>query len=1149
MNFSIIPIGGNSLKAMSRLKKFLIVMKLTSLILLISLVQVSAKSLGQITIKVKNAPIEQVLQSIEKQTGYAFLYNEDQLKNEKITLDLNNVSLNKALVSFLKVANLDYKIVKKNITLLKKENNNQANAYVFNTNLNHAIVKDTINVSGVVVDSLGKGIPGVSIRSASKGTLYSASTSGKGEYHIYKIAKDATLEFSAVGYISQRVKVEGRSVVNITLKQSVTKLNEVTINTGIYTRKANSYTGSTLVIKGDDLKRVGNANVFQALKNISPSLVLENFDMGSDPNALPDLQLRGTSTFPTETASAGLKGNYEKSPNQPLFILDGFEATTERIFDLDLNRIESITILKDAASKAIYGSKAANGVIVVETKKISGGKTIVTYNGSVDLELPDLSSYNLTNSLQKLEAERIDGFYLPSNNTASTQIELQQLYNARKKLAMEGLDTYWLAKPLQNGVGQKHAVSIEMGGPGLNVLANVAYKDVTGAMIGSFRENISGDISLSYRVNKLIFRNITSVNANNTQDSPYGTFSDYAKMNPYWRAENADGSIPFYAEKLANGIGITNPLYNSTLNSKSTTSYLNFTNNFYLEWKMLEDLKMISRIGVDLKRTDADEFYPSSHTMFDNTFYGQTNLRGSYQVNNGKSATLSGDVNFNYSKQIDKHVIFANGGFNISEYNYNEIVNKVIGFSSDRMSNILFGKGYATDTKPSGSSAINRELGFLGTVSYMYDNRFLSDFTARTNASSQFGADKRWAKFWSAGLGWNVHNESFMKNLNFVDQFKIRGSIGSTGNSNFLTNQAISTYNYYVDQLYQGFPGSTLSNLANSSLQWESKFDYNAGFDAKIKNLTVKFDYYQSFTKNLITSITTPTSTGFSSVKENLGKVKNTGLELYASYLVLSNKDGFLNISAGIETNKNKIVELSNAMKAYNANMDKQAADQGNSVPVKKYVDGLSMNAIWTVPSLGIDPSTGKEIYLDRFGNTTYIWNAKDMVVSGNSTPKYQGTFGFNGEYKGIGLTVAARYLGGGQLYNQTLVDRVENIDMNYNVDVRVLEGRWKTPGQNALYKRLGQYSIPAADGSSTTPADEKTRATSRFVQNRNELTIAAVNLYYLFNKSFSKKLGIERLKAGFNMNELVTFSTIQLERGTSYPFAKTLSFNLSATF
>ncbi|WP_316816972.1 SusC/RagA family TonB-linked outer membrane protein [Pedobacter nyackensis] len=1139
-------------------------MKLTTIILLISLVQVSAKGYSQITLNEKNAPLTKVLESIEKQSGYVFLYNESNFPGNSFNIITKNATITEVLNKYFKPFGISYQIIGKNITLKQEGDVVITMEPVRNRGM--------INIQGTVTDSLGKPIPGVTVKMVSNTMTFKMKkanakepadnplletkelvtvTNREGKYALSNVDDQGTISFSSLGYITQSVPVSGRKIINVVMRQEVKGLDEVVINTGIYTRTANSFTGSTMVIKGEDLKKVGNANFFQALKNISPSMVLDNFTLGSSPNALPDIQLRGTSTFPADDNSAeGLKGKYERNPNQPLFILDGFEASIERIFDLDMNRIESVTILKDAASKAIYGSKAANGVVVIETKKLTSAKPLVTYNSSLDLDLPDLRSYNLTNSLQKLEAERIDGFYIPSTKaSADENIALQQLYNGRRKLALEGLDTYWLAKPLQNGVGQKHTISVELGGSGLNIMADASYRDVKGVMIGSGRKNISGNIMTAYRLNNFMFRNIMSANKNNTQESPYGTFSEYAQMNPYWRAENVDGTIPFYAEFLDANNKFVNPLFNSTLNSKIATSYFNFTNNFYLEWSPLPGLRATTRLGVDIKNSDADEFYPSSHTRFvDFTTDEELQRKGSYQVNNGKGQTLSGDLNVNYGKTIDKHVLFGNIGFNISEFNYNEVVHKAEGFPTDRASNILFARGYALDSRPGGNSAINRELGFLGAFSYMYDNRFLSDLTLRTSASSQFGADKRWAPFWSFGLGWNLHNEKFLKNFNALKQLKIRGSIGSTGNSNFLNNQAVATYSYYQESSYQGFPGSYLVNLANSSLQWESKFDYNAGLDANIDRLTLRFDYYKSFTENLITNVSVPNSTGFNSVKDNLGKVENKGFEIYGSYLLFSDRGNFLTLNASVEHNKNRIVELSNAMKAFNATMDKIAADQGNSRPVKKYLDGMSMNAIWAVPSLGIDPSTGNEIYLDRNGNTTFIWNANDMIAQGNSLPDYQGTLGISGEYKGVGLSLTARYLGGGQMYNQTLVDRVENVDMAYNVDERVITGRWTTPGQNALFKRLGTYSVQNEDGGNES-FDEKTRATTRFIQDRNEITLSALNVYYLFNKRITDKLGIKRLKVGFNMNELTTFSSIRIERGTSYPFARTLSFNLSATF
>ncbi|HJY21965.1 MAG TPA: hypothetical protein VJ279_03715, partial [Hanamia sp.] len=302
------------------------------------------------------------------------------------------------------------------------------------------------------------------------------------------------------------------------------------------------------------------------------------------------------------------------------------------------------------------------------------------------------------------------------------------------------------------------------------------------------------------------------------------------------------------------------------------------------------------------------------------------------------------------------------------------------------------------------------------------------------------------------------------------------------------------------------------------------------------------------FKENLVTQVTIPESTGFSFVSDNLGKVKNTGIEVFASYLVWSSGKNFVNLNGSFEANTNKIVELSNSMKAYNERMDKLAADKSNNKVVHKYEDGMSMDAIWAVPSLGIDPSTGNEIYLDRNGNTTYNWNATDMIVAGNAAPKYQGIFGFNAEIYNFGFGVTGRYLAGGQLYNQTLVDRVENIDMNYNVDKRVLNGRWLIPGQYAQFKRLGQYDRQNEDANSTSAFDEKTRATTRFIQDRNEITIGAVNVYYDFTEMIGRGR-IQRLRAAFNMNEVATFSTIHIERGLQYPFARTLSFSISATF
>ena len=1126
--------------------KLLRAVKATALILVLACMQANAESKSQvITISLKNATLESVFKEINRQTGYSFVYNNSLLKNsKKIDIDVSTKSVEEVMSKSLKGQPFTYAIIKKTIVVKPLEGEIPKNEAPVSTSFFQT-------VKGRVTNSEGIAIAGVTVQV--KGEQSATSTNDNGEFSLQATAATPTLVFTRIGYKAKEVTVQGAQFLTVILLDEVKQMEDLVI-TGVYNRKASSYTGATLKVTKEEMKRTGNANVFQALKNISPSMVLDNFAMGSNPNAMPDIRIRGTSSLPlTESGiESSLKGNYLKNPNEPLFILDGFETTAERVFDLDMNRIESITILKDASSKALYGSKAANGVIVIETIKLTSAKPLVSYNSSVDIDLPDLRSYNLTNAAEKLEAERIDGMYsarAAGFDPPAQHAELLQLYNYRKKLVQEGLNTYWLAKPLRDGIGHKHSLAVELGGDNLRIAGDLSYRNVAGVMKGSSRQNISGSMSTSYRLSNFLFRNITTATSNKSNESPYGLFSEYVQMNPYWRGENEDGTIPYYSELGPNGTRYTNPLYNASLNSINTASYFNVVNNFYLEWTIKPGLKAVTRVGIDVNQSGADEFYPSSHTKFENyVSEADKNRRGSYQVNNGSRTYLSGDFNLNYSREINRHSFFTNAGFNISEKKYNEVVHNVEGFASDRMTNITFGRDYALGSRPSGVEGLTRDIGFLGAASYTWDGRFLSDLTIRTNASSQFGDNKRWATFWSLGIGWNLHNENFLKNSSLVKQFKLRGSLGSTGNQNFNSNNSIATYKYYLQSLYQGYPGSYLTNMANPDLQWESKFDYNAGIDAKIKGLTLRLDYYESYTRNLVIDLTLPESAGFTVVRDNLGRVKNAGLEAYASYMVWSKGKNFINLNASIEANKNRIIELSNSMKAYNERMDKLAADQSNNKVVNKYVDGMSMDAIWAVPSLGIDPATGNEVYLDRNGHTTYNWSASDMVVVGNSAPKFQGIFGFNGEYKNFGLSVTGRYLAGGQMYNQTLVDRVENIDMNYNVDRRVLTGRWLQPGQQALFKRLGQYSKPVDGSNATTPVDEKTRVTSRFVQDRNEVAIGALQVYYDFT-DMVKGSRFQRLRAAFNMNEIGTFSTIRIERGLQYPFARTLSFSLSATF
>ena len=1000
---------------------------------------------------------------------------------------------------------------------------------------------------GTVTDKEGLPLPGVTVQV--KGTSQGVTTNADGEYYIMvKGVENPVLVFSFVGMETQEVPFQkGKHTINVTLHESQQVLEEVVVN-GIYTRKAESFTGSAKTFKKDELKRVGNGNIFQSLKNLDSSLkILDNQEMGSDPNSMPDMRLRGTSTFMEEATTTGLKGNYQSQPNQPLFILDGFEVSAQTIFDLDMNRVESITILKDAASKAIYGSKAAHGVVVVETTGLENRGVRVTYNGNLDLEMPDLTSYNLCNSLEKLDVEMREGSIYYVNNP-----EDMERYYQRLKKAKEGFDQYWLSLPLRTGIGQKHSVSFETGTKEMQALFSASYNDVQGVMKDSYRRTFAGSAQLTYRKNKFLFRDIARITSNSTQDSPYGTFSEYAAMNPYVAAYNEDGTPVKNADETNNKK--YSPLYNATTNPKKQTSYLQFSNNFYIEYMPIEGLKLTGRLGITTQRNDADTYYSKMHGNFDDMYlFDEAYKKGSYTVNNGKSTTLSADVYANYTKTIKKHTFFANVGWNLSDTHYQEYYTTAIGYKDISMDDFFFGTLYKDDDAPSGTAAKNRSVGASGVFAYTYDDRYLLDATIRANGASAFGSDNRWATFWSVGLGWNMHNESFLKDNEWFDQLKIRGSIGSTGNQNFQSNRSIANYSYYMKDSYASqWDGVYPINIPNTGLKWESKMDYNIGFDLKIKRVSLTFDWYRSDTENMVTSISLPASNGFTSIYENLGKVRNQGVEAHLNVQVLNGKNYFLNVYGQIATNDNKLLELSDAMRAYNENQRKMAAELDRTVPVNLYQEGQHINTIWAVPSAGIDPIDGFEVYYDKDGNLTKQWNAGNMIACGVKDDKYTGTFGFNGEYKGFGMNVTFRFLGGGERYNQTLVDKVENVSLSQNVDKRVALGRWKEVGQQAQFRRIisdtdlmNNYVIHS---SYVRAEGNMTRSTTRFVQKSNELNLSAISVYYDLPRKWIRSIGMEKLRLQANMNDVYKWSTIKIERGTSYPFARTLSFSLSAT-
>ncbi len=1139
------------------------IMKFNSIVLLVGvcLSQVNAHTYGQqITLKRDKSNLEVILKEFERQSGYVFLYDKaevDKIKN--ISVEMKKMPFKEALNELLKDTSLDVDFFNNTVVLKRLSPKTSPSP----AKIERVVIEQQQPIKGRVLDEQGKPVSGVSIRLKSTGK--SVSTASDGSFEFADGQKSAILVISCVGYLAQEYTTSGKPAT-IVLKRANTELEEVMVSTGIVDRNLNTFTGAASRFTKDELQRVSHKNIVQSLKVLEPSLMIfDNLNMGSDPNAMPEMTLRGNSSFPQD-ASSNLKGDYVNNPNQPLFILDGFEVNLTKVVDLDMNRIESITILKDASAKAIYGAKAANGVVVIETKKNTENKVLITYNGSLDVEVPDLSSYNLTNAAEKLEAEKLYGMYSQISDYApnfQTQLTLDEQYNQRLKAVLSGVNTDWMSKPLRNAIGQKHGMSIELGDRDLKLIADFSYNNVAGVMKGSSREVMATSASMSYRFKNFLFRNIISYTGGTSNDSPYGSFNDYARMNPYWTPydeygnlkENAEtGIVPYVGTPSLGKLYAPNPLYNSTLNTKLSKQYTEFSDNLYAELMLVNGLKMLLRGSFTNTKNDADEFYPANHLKF-SSFTGEDFFRkGSYQKNEGTQMRYSGDFNINYNKPFgEKHSLFVNAGATVSQRSFEEVVYNAEGFPNDRMNNILFAKQYSKyNNRPTGTEGTTRDLGFLSIASYSYDNRLFADASFRTSASSQFGANKRWGSFWSTGVGWNLHNEHWISDLQLFERLKLRASVGSTGSQNFSSYQSIATYTYFMDKVYQGYLGSYLKGLANPDLKWQQKMDYNVGLDFSVlRKLTGRFDYYHSITQNTLLDFTLPPSTGFSSVKENLGKIKNTGMELMLTYNVFSDPKNrsYFSITGSAIKNKNIIVSISDALTAYNDAQNAIAGDRFNNKPVVKYYDGVSMNAIWAVRSLGIDPANGQEIYLNKNDKRTYAYSPADQVVVGDRVPKVSGSFGLNGEYKGFGLSAYFRFLFGGQMYNQTLIDRIENADMSFNVDKRVLHNTWHKPGDVVPFKSLGSVSVQNPDGSYTQKF-VRTQPSDRFVMDQNELALASLSFSYDFYRwNYLKQVGIERLRCAFYSNDVFTASSIPIERGLNYPFSRKFSFSLTATF
>ncbi|MCU7548810.1 SusC/RagA family TonB-linked outer membrane protein [Chitinophagaceae bacterium LB-8] len=970
------------------------------------------------------------------------------------------------------------------------------------------------------------------------------------------------VSFSKSGYYSDWRTAKPSILLHLSKKEGKSPIS--TINNGMYERPGEHFSGSATVVSGSELRKISSLSFADALQFYDPSVIVtRDNNYGDNPNITPGIKLKGANHFPASatieakpgTINTGVQVNASSNdfiadqignPNQPAFFVNGVQVALRSALDIDINRIQKITILKDAAATAVYGVRGGQGVILIETLRPQEGKLRVSYSGQVQVAEADLSSYQIMSAKEKLAFEMDNGFYANA----------PELYQSRLNQVNKSGQTDWLKLPLRQAIGSKHLLALDGGSENMSYGLDFSYNDVQGAMKGAFRKTTSFGGYMSSRIKNVEFNNhLTYYNINATQ-SPYGSFDQYTWQNGYWNPyDTVTGKMTKLLEEV-NYLGTKkpfyNPAYNGTLSTKDATDYSRIANTTNIDWNMGHGFKINGLLAYSRQAEQINQFLPPGHTEYAD--YSPANFfkRGNYFQNNSVFTSTEAALRLHYNKKIGLNQIYVSAGGSAIQTGSEAAGISISGFTSDKLTDIAFGSGYDTK-RPTTNKVVTRLASGFGNLTYSYDNRYQAEVSGNADASSQFGNNQQVAPHWSAGASWNLHQERFFRTNKVVDLFRLRASIGTTGDYSFLSYLGRTSFNYYTDKQYilagsttgtRGIGlGAFLTGFANDSLSAPQTFQQNIGIDAQLlqSRLSIRVDAYRQKTSELILPITSPAYTGFQgfSYYDNLGAIENKGVAFTVNYALIRNtpKSIYWNISVNGLHNENRIAATSNFIDQFNEANNDMEIDQ--TKPQDRFVVGQSLSGIWAVRSLGIDANTGEELYVKADGSQTSDWNAADKVLIADMTPKWQGTFGTSVIIKNISAGIYFNYQMGAEGYNQTLADKVENASMLYNTDERAAGGRWKQPRDQAAFKPV------SLDGLVTSP----TYVTSRFVQDNDFVNCSAVSMSYALPQGFAAKIHAQSLRIGLMGNNIFQWQAMKAERGIYYPFQRQYTFSINTTF
>ena len=1073
----------------------------------------------KVTVVADNMSTGKVISEIEKQTDYLFVYNVNEVNLKRnVKVNAQNKSVAEVLNKVFEGTDIYYAMEGKNIMLMSKAKDGK-------------VAQQANKVTGIVKDANGEPIIGanVTVKGQSIGTI----TDIDGRF-VLDAPKDAVLQITYIGYVSQEVKVSGNKELNVVLKEDTETLDEVVV-IGYGTAKKSDLTGATAQIKPEALTSSVVGNALESLQGKAAGVAVFN---DNKPGASPSIRVRGSGSI---TAS-----------NEPLYVVDGFPLMDGNISDLNPSDIESMEILKDASSTAIYGSRGANGVVMITTKKGKSGTKNLSVNTSVGVQMPgrlaNLISgedfINFMNAGYKNQGSNIPFSGIPSTYTT---------------------DTNWEKEILENSsLLQDYSITFDGSSNKTNYMLSTGFYNQEGLLKAQNYQKYTFHGNLQHSFNKWL-----TVGANTQFTYSIQDVFDSALIDIYrygWPTENVKNEDDTYNISSMHNTYILYP-WNPVLDMNETTTQ--FTTNRFLgtlfaEMQLMKDLKYRLNLGVDLKNTRKYNYVGSESAV--NKASG---LKGNGYNNWNKRFSKVMENILTYNHTWNKHRLTATAVYSWQDFTYEDINLSGSGFENDLTGAWSMGLADKSSVSWGTNKYSNKLISFTGRVSYVYDDKYLLTATSRWDGSSRFGANNKWGYFPSVGLGWRLSQESFLKENKVITNLKIRGSFGITGNQEIGNYKSLAqlTGSNYTDgsSVIYGFKES----IGNGDLKWERTTQFDLGFDLSLWNrIDIAFDYYTRNTNDLLYNVPIPSTSGYSSILSNIGKVTNKGWEFSIGGNIMQNKDFNLYASVNVTYNQNKIKELYGGVDEVAVRYE--AGGLARVLKVGNSVDAIyarhSLGIIKTqeqldeykkkVPNTAANAQLGDEMYEDIDGDGSISSN--DYVCLGSVQPKYFYGLNLSMEYKGFGLSV---YGQGGHKYasiagaedyyannsawamsyaNLTsyLLYGENQISNNVYIPTQyAYEHMWSPENPNGNYPTAGAHDVYLSD---------RTNANWKYFILRN----------IQFNYDLAPLLNIKSvksLKVNLNFQNFVTFANHRgynpINGDTSNPWAKSIILGINAKF